>query len=107
MEAGVETLELSVNGMRCESCVERVKSAVSALTGVEGVHVRIGSVRVEYDPEAVTREGIAAAIEAAGYALVETPEVRGPVNRFLARMTRTNQELFGNLRLDCCTLNRK
>jgi copper chaperone CopZ len=103
----MEIIELGVSGMHCDSCVERVKSAVCALAGVEGVDVGIGSVRVEYYPEAVTRAQIAGAIEAAGYALVDIPVARGPVNRFLDRMTRTNQELFGNQRLDCCTFNRK
>ena len=67
---------------------------------------RIGGVRVEYYPQAASREGIEAAIGALGYAVADEPGREGPARGFLAGMARTNQALFGNRRLDCCTLNR-
>ena len=104
-EADLAILDLTVTGMHCESCVQRVTAAVGALAGVEAVNARVGGVRVEYYPQAVSREGIEAAIRGLGYGI---DPVGDDARRdgFLARMARTNQELFGGRRLDCCTLNR-
>ncbi len=102
----IATLELAIDGMRCDACVRQVTAALRAIAGVEAVEARIGGVRVAYYPQAASREGIEAAIGALGYAVADEPGREGPARGFLARMARTNQALFGNRRLDCCTLNR-
>lgn len=102
----MEIVELGVSDMHCGSCVQQIEAAVLALPGVEAVEARIGSVRVEYYAEAVTRAQIAGAIEAAGYPVAGESGGEGGRRGFLARMARTNEELFGHRRLDCCTLNR-
>jgi copper chaperone CopZ len=103
---GVTTVDLDVAGMRCDSCVRRLEAAVSALAGVEAVAARIGSVHVEYWAEAVTRTQLVEAIEREGYP-VTAQDGEGPAPRgILARMARNNEKVFGNQRLDCCTLNR-
>ncbi|HPP36618.1 MAG TPA: copper chaperone CopZ [Clostridiales bacterium] len=60
---------LTVNGMSCSHCENSVKKAVSALDGVDGVSVDLAGkkVCVEYDPEKVSIDAIAAAIEDQGY----------------------------------------
>ena len=102
----IATLELAIDGLHGGECVQRVKTAIAAIAGVEAVDARIGGVRVEYYPQAASREGIEAAIRELGYAVADAPAREGPVRGFLERMTRTNEALFGNRRLDCCTLNR-
>ena len=102
----IATLELAIDGMTCDACVRQVAAAVGAIAGVETVDARIGGVRVEYYPQAVSREGIEAAIRELGYAVADAPGGEGPARGFLAGIARTNQALFGNRRLDCCTLNR-
>jgi len=103
VEHDLETFDATVTGMRCDACVERLRAAVAALPGVEEVEARLGALRVAFYPLAVSREGIAGAIRELGYG-IELGD--GRAEGFLDRMTRTNQELFGNRRLDCCTLNR-
>jgi copper chaperone CopZ len=103
---GIATLELAIDGMTCDACVRQVESAVGAIAGVEAVDARIGGVRVEYYLQAASREGIVAAIRELGYAVADEPGREGPARGFLAGIARTNQALFGNRRLDCCTLNR-
>jgi len=102
----IATLELTIDGMTCDACVRQVEAAVGAIAGVEAVEARIGGVRIEYYPQAASREGIEAAIRALGYAVADETVRDGPARGFLAGMARTNQALFGNRRLDCCTLNR-
>jgi copper chaperone CopZ len=102
----IATLELAIDGMTCDACVQRVEAVVGAIAGVEAVDARVGGVRVEYYPQAASREGIEAAIRELGYAVADEPGREGPARGFLANMARTNQALFGNRRLDCCTLNR-
>jgi copper chaperone len=58
---------LTIDGMHCEHCVDRVEEA---LTGVDGVTVRdvaIGSAEVSYDASEVTDEQLAAVLDDAGY----------------------------------------
>jgi len=102
----ITTLELTIDGMTCDACVRQVEAAVGAIAGVEAVEARIGGVRIEYYPQAASREGIEAAIREFGYAVADETVRDGPARGFLAGMARTNQALFGNRRLDCCTLNR-
>ena len=103
----IATLELTIDGMTCDACVRQVEAAVGAIAGVEAVEARIGGVRIEYYPQAASREGIEAAIRDLGYAVTTDETAPESMKRgFLADMARTNQALFGNRRLDCCTLNR-
>jgi copper chaperone CopZ len=102
----VATIDLDVRGMHCDSCVHRLQAAVSALAGVEVVAARIGSVHVEYWAEAVTRAQLVEAIEREGYAITAQDGEAPPPRGLLARMARNNEKVFGNQRLDCCTLNR-
>jgi len=58
---------LTIDGMHCEHCVDRVEEA---LTGVDGVAVRnvaIGTAEVSYDASEVTDEQLAAVLDDAGY----------------------------------------
>ena len=102
----ITTLELTIDGMTCDACVRQVEAAVGAIAGVEAVEARIGGVRIEYYPQAASREGIEAAIRELGYAVADGTAPESMKRGFLAGMARTNQALFGNRRLDCCTLNR-
>jgi P-type Cu+ transporter len=59
-----------VQGMNCNSCVERVQKAVRQLPGIASVQVDLasGGVAVEHEPRKVTPEQIQQQIVAAGYA---------------------------------------
>lgn len=59
---------IAVEGMSCGHCVAAVKGALQGMDGVEVREVKIGSATVDYDPQSVTPEQIAAAIESEGYA---------------------------------------
>ncbi|HZT73758.1 MAG TPA: cation transporter [Terriglobales bacterium] len=63
----METLTLAIAGMSCSHCVAAVEKALAALPGVAAASVAVGSARIEFDPERVRPERIAAAIRAAGY----------------------------------------
>ncbi|MFZ5974144.1 MAG: copper chaperone CopZ [Bacillota bacterium] len=60
---------LSVEGMSCSHCENRVKKAVGALDGVKSVAVDLAgkTVTVEYDPDRATVQAISEAIEDQGY----------------------------------------
>lgn len=59
-----ETIKIS--GMSCSHCVKSIEQAVSKLP-VNHCEVEIGTLRVEYSPEKLTREQILIAIREAGY----------------------------------------
>ena len=69
----MESAVFKVSGMTCQGCVRHVQRALAKLDGVGSTAVDVGRVRLEFAPERVTREAIAAALTEAGYAAV--PEV--------------------------------
>lgn len=60
-----------VSGMTCEHCVKAVSSEVSAVAGVEAVAVDLVAGRVTVRGEGFSDEQIRAAVDEAGYALVD------------------------------------
>jgi len=64
--------KLKVQGMSCNHCKMAVEKALKNI-GVSEAEVELaaGSVRVTYDPGAVNHEKIVAAIDQAGYKVVE------------------------------------
>jgi len=60
-----------VTGMGCGACVKHVKSAVTALSGVQKCDVDLESetMTVDFDEEVVSFEDIKEAVEEAGYGL--------------------------------------
>ncbi|MDX1566168.1 MAG: heavy metal-associated domain-containing protein [Longimicrobiales bacterium] len=64
----MKTLKLNVEGMHCEGCVSRVKSALGEVSGVDDVAVFLdrNEARVEAD-ESASVETLVRAVEEAGY----------------------------------------
>lgn len=69
MATSQTTLELSISGMSCGSCVRHVGDALRQLDGIAQVSVDLaaGRARVAYHPEATTPDRMIGAIEHAGY----------------------------------------
>ncbi len=103
----MQSLELTVAGMHCESCVRRVRAALLEEPGIERADVTLGKVVLEYYPGALSVDAVREKIEALGYSLpVPTPS-RNPFRRLLDRMADANEKAFGHERLDCCTMRMK
>jgi len=66
----MKEIELKVHGMSCQHCVMAVKMELKNLQ-LESSDVNIGSVKVSFDEGKTSREDIIAAIEEAGYKVVE------------------------------------
>lgn len=62
-----KTLNLSVTGMHCGSCVRRVTAALQAIPSVQIESVEVGSARIGYNPDATTPEAIVAGIDRIGF----------------------------------------
>ena len=62
------TLNLSIDGMHCGSCVGRVEKAVKAVPGVQDIRVDLpkGAAHIRYQADA-TVDAILKAIDVAGY----------------------------------------
>ncbi len=60
-----------INGMTCQHCVMSVKKAVDSVSGVSSSEVEVGSAKVAYDENSTDRGAITAAIQNAGYKIVE------------------------------------
>ena len=73
MDAGYGTVNqdviLKIGGMMCATCVETIETALSALPGVSGAVVNLGSetARVQYNPSVTAIGDMKQAIEEAGY----------------------------------------
>lgn len=71
--AGLATAEFDVEGMTCGGCALATEMAVKKLDGVASADAQYdeatgeGRCTVEYDPDRVTTDQIAAAIEEAGF----------------------------------------
>jgi copper chaperone CopZ len=103
----MQSIELAVTGMHCDSCVQRVRAALLEEPGIERADVTLGTVILEYYPEAISVDAVRAKIEALGYAIPVPPRSRNPLRRFLDRMAAANEKAFGHERLDCCTMRMK
>lgn len=62
-----DTIELSIGGMKCGGCVNRVRAVLQATPGVAVQSVTVGSAVVTIDPSSATRESVSPALERAGY----------------------------------------
>lgn len=65
----MENTLIKVGGMSCQGCVKNVTGVLSALAGVASAEVSLeaGEAKVAFDPQAVSRAALLAAIEDAGF----------------------------------------
>ncbi len=101
------SIDLTIQGMSCEGCVERVRRALAGAEGLERVDVQLGRARLEFYPQVTTAEALRGKIAALGYTIPGPPKRRNLFGRFLDRMIETNEKTFGNERLDCCTMKKR
>ncbi len=69
-------LSLPVQGMTCASCVLRVETALKKVQGVDAAVVNLAteSASVEFQPDTVTVDSLKAAVEDAGYKIIDTAD---------------------------------
>ncbi|HZP03394.1 MAG TPA: heavy-metal-associated domain-containing protein [Terracidiphilus sp.] len=60
-------LKLSIEGMHCDGCVNRVTKALSSVDGVRVDSVMVGAATVTVDPKRVSPEQVAAAVDRIGF----------------------------------------
>ncbi|HLL21569.1 MAG TPA: heavy metal translocating P-type ATPase, partial [Kofleriaceae bacterium] len=74
----VRNVELAVSGMTCAACVRRIEKAVRAVPGVAEATVNLVTQRasITFDPKAAPQRSLVAAIEKAGYRVVEPTIVK-------------------------------
>jgi|JI10StandDraft_1071094.scaffolds.fasta_scaffold06128_10 Cu+-exporting ATPase len=77
---GLVHLDLSITGMTCAACVRRIEKAVRAVPGVDEASVNLVTQRasVRHDPRAADRDVLVAAIERAGYGVVDAAPAAKP-----------------------------
>ena len=63
----------TVTGMTCEHCVTAVSGEVGKVSGVESVEVDLASGRISVTGDGFADEQVRAAVDEAGYELVDTP----------------------------------
>ena len=102
-----ETIEVTIAGMSCEGCVQRVRTALAGVSGIEQADVQIGRACLEFYPYVITAEALRGMIAALGYTIPGPPKRRSLFGRFLDRMTEANEKTFGSERLDCCTMKKR
>src|SRR5712691_7906023 len=92
-------LEIPVQGMDCAECTMHVQHALTALPGVDDVHVLLSSEKavLQIDPSQVDLATIRKAVEEAGYTVPESTPEKGaePATKPLATFTRPILTLFG------------
>ena len=74
VDEGKERIDLPIVGMHCASCVARVEKALLVKDGVlkASVNLATGKARVEYLPSRLTAADLKAAVESAGYKVLDT-----------------------------------
>lgn len=67
-----KTVELAVEGMSCQHCVKHVTNTLEELPGIGEVQVSLTNGKVSFETtEATSLEQVKAALDDAGYAVVE------------------------------------
>jgi copper chaperone len=64
----MEHLNLSIEGMHCGGCVNRVTGALKSIPGVTVEDVQVGSAALTIDPAQTSAMKIAATLKAIGFA---------------------------------------
>jgi len=69
----MKNIELKITGMHCEGCAQTVEALLAAVPGVQAssASYAAGTARALYDPAKADATLLAAAIERAGYRVVE------------------------------------
>lgn len=67
--AGAKSVVVPIQGMSCGACVANVKRTLKSVEGVKEVEVSLENkqARIQFDAAKVKPEGLAAAIQKAGY----------------------------------------
>jgi Cu+-exporting ATPase len=78
--AATETATLDIEGMTCASCSGFVERALSRTPGVQRAVVNLATEKatIDFAPTQITRAGLKAAIEEAGYTVAETAASAAP-----------------------------
>ena len=63
----MNTLKLTIDGMSCGHCLNRVQQALGSIPGLQLTSVQIGRATLEYDPARHAPEVIAEVVTKAGY----------------------------------------
>ena len=66
-EDAMPSLSLTVEGMSCGHCVNRVREAIAAGPGTRVIAVSVGQATLEYDPTVTDPETVAQRLTQAGY----------------------------------------
>ena len=105
-DVGLKTVDLYIDGMLCERCVQSVKHSIDQVEGVDFCNVEMGHARISYLPQLAGLEELKRAVESAGYGAHFQAPRRNAWQRFLSRMIRSNEDMFGSKPPECCTLVR-
>lgn len=62
----MKKLSIHIDGMHCDGCVVAVREGFEAVAGVQTCNVRLGGAEVTFDPTAVSKAELFAALRAAG-----------------------------------------
>jgi len=65
----MENTEITIGGMSCQGCVKNITGVLTALAGVASAEVSLeeAAATVAFDPQAISRPELLAAIEDAGF----------------------------------------
>jgi len=68
----METVELKLEGLHCDGCVQSVRRMLAAVAGVDAVDVSLAETRarVRYDPARTGLAELRRAVERAGFRVV-------------------------------------
>ncbi|NBA95223.1 heavy-metal-associated domain-containing protein [Pseudomonas sp. R5(2019)] len=69
----MKSLTMKVEGMRCESCAEMIRSRMATQTGVQAADVSFdeGRARVLYDPQATDEDRLVETVQKLGFRVVD------------------------------------
>ncbi len=79
--SGLEVCSLTVRGLDCAACAEKIEKALMRHRGVDGVTVYLGAEKIDvhFMPSAIGRKAIENIINGIGYRVI--PEKGGPLEK--------------------------
>lgn len=76
-QKNMETVSISINGMHCMGCVNKIQDLISQLNGVDHVEVSLDEAKAEvkFAPATISVQQLGEHVKAAGYQVGETTSI--------------------------------
>jgi hypothetical protein len=91
-----------------EKDISKIQLKLDEVEGIDSFEISSEFICIEYLPFKLSKESIQETLKSMGYPVkIEKKKKKGLFARFIDKLAKSNNETFGNQKLDCCDLKTK